>query len=75
MIKPISVIYPEGGEPLYEVPGSGVRLTAQDYAAMYGMKTTEFLAALKEESVQEPEAEARTFKISKKSKKEDEIDG
>jgi len=40
MIKPISVIYPEGGEPLYESPGSGERLTAQDFAARYGYEST-----------------------------------
>ena len=70
MIKPISVIYPEGGEPLYEVPGSGERLTAQDFAAAYGYKSTQgFLVSLKE-----PEPEARKFKITKKGP-EDDING
>ena len=49
MIKPISIIYPDGGEPLYEVPGSGARLTAQDFAAAYGYESTDdFLAAITE---------------------------
>ena len=49
MIKPISIIYPDGGEPLYEVPGSGARLTAQDFAAAYGYESTgAFLDSLKE---------------------------
>jgi hypothetical protein len=47
MIKPISVIYPEGGEPLYE-DNSGLRWTAQDFAARYGYETTQaFLDSLK----------------------------
>lgn len=46
MIKPISVIYPEGGEPLYE-DASGLRWTAQDFAARNGFASTkDFLDSL-----------------------------
>lgn len=66
MIKPVSVIYPEGGEPLYELPGSGLRMTAQDFAAAYGYENTKaFLDSLKE-----PE----TYNYSYKPQ-EDEING
>jgi len=45
---PVATIYPEGGEPLYEEAGTGIRLTAQDFAANAGYESTkEFLAALK----------------------------
>lgn len=33
---PVAAIYPEGGPALYEEPGTGIRLTGQDYAAKYG---------------------------------------
>jgi len=46
MIKPISVIYPEGGEPLYE-DLAGIRWTASDFAARYGYENEKaFLASL-----------------------------
>ena len=49
MIKPTSIIYPERGEPLYEAPGSGLRLTARDFAAAYGYESTkDFLDSLKD---------------------------
>lgn len=49
MIKPTNIIYPDCGEPLYEVPGSGLRLTAQDFAAAYGYESTKaFLDSLRE---------------------------
>ncbi|MCK9569713.1 hypothetical protein M0R72_12290 [Candidatus Pacearchaeota archaeon] len=48
MIKPISVIYPEGSEPLYE-DFAGVRWTASDFAARYGYENVkEFLDSMKE---------------------------
>ncbi len=63
MNKPISVIYPKDGEPLYETP-SGLRLTAQDFAAAYGYSSTQdFL-----KSLEEPEP----IKIKKIKKTEDE---
>jgi hypothetical protein len=34
--KPVGVIYPVGGEPLFEEPGTGLRLTASDFAGKYG---------------------------------------
>lgn len=65
MTKPISVIHPEGGEPLYE-DASGLRWTAQDFAARHGFASTkEFLDSLKE-----PER----IRI-KKVKQEADIDG
>ena len=51
MIKPKDVIYPEGGEPLYEVPGSGERLTAQDFAASYGYESTQAFLVANEEGI------------------------
>lgn len=57
MIKPISVIYPEGGEPLYE-DLSGLRLTAKDFAAAYGYETTKAFL----DSLEEPK---RTIRIKK----------
>jgi hypothetical protein len=33
---PVGAIFPEGGEPLYEEAGTGIRLTAQDFAAKHG---------------------------------------
>ncbi len=46
--KPISVMKPEGGEPLYE-DASGLRWTAQDFAARYGYSSTQdFLKSLEE---------------------------
>jgi hypothetical protein len=33
---PVAIIYPEGGEPLYEEEGSGLRLTASDFIARNG---------------------------------------
>lgn len=33
---PVGAIFPEGGEPLYEEAGTGVRLTASDFAATHG---------------------------------------
>lgn len=66
MTKPISVIYPEGGEPLYE-DLSGLRWTAQDFAAEYGYSSTQdFL-----KSLEEPEQ----TKTKRTKKMEDEIDG
>lgn len=48
MIKPVSVIYPEGGEPLYE-DFAGVRWTASDFAARYGYENVKaFLDSMKE---------------------------
>lgn len=48
MIKPISTIYPEGGEPLYE-DFAGIRWTASDFAARYGYESKKaFLASLEE---------------------------
>ena len=38
---PISMIEPEGSEPLYEEPNSGLRLTAQDYAVRNGFENAE----------------------------------
>lgn len=62
--KPKSVIYPDGGEPLYE-DASGLRWTAQDFAAAYGYTSTQdFLDSMKEPK-----------KISIKKVKEDNIDG
>ena len=37
---PVGVIYPEGGEPLYEEAGTGLRLTASDFAAKHGYENT-----------------------------------
>lgn len=62
MIKPISVLKPEGGEPLYE-DASGLRWTAQDFAARYGYESTKAFL----DSLNEPEP----IRI-KKVKKEDE---
>lgn len=46
--KPISVLKPEGGEPLYE-DASGLRWTAQDFAALNGYPSTQdFLKSLEE---------------------------
>ncbi len=43
---PLSHIDPIGGERLYEEIGSGVRLTASDYAHKHGFTSTEeFLKA------------------------------
>lgn len=48
MHKPVNIIYPEGGEPLYE-DLAGLRWTAQDYAARHGFESTKaFLESLKE---------------------------
>ena len=56
---------PEGGEPLYE-DNSGLRWTAQDFAARYGYSSTQdFL-----KSLEEPEPKIRIKKVT-----EDEIDG
>ena len=64
MTKPISVIHPEGGEPLYE-DASGLRWTAQDFAARHGYATTQdFLKSLEEPKIR-----------IKKVKQEDEING
>ena len=38
---PIAVIYPEGGEPLYEDPDNGLRYTATDYATSHGFESIE----------------------------------
>lgn len=38
---PIDVIYPDGGEPLYEDPDNGLRFTANDYAASHGFENIE----------------------------------
>lgn len=47
MIKPISVINPEGGVPLYE-DLAGVRWTASDFASRYGYESEKaFLESLK----------------------------
>lgn len=63
MTKPIAVICPEGGEPLYE-DASGLRWTAQDFAARNGYESTQdFLKSLEEPRI-------RIKKI-----KEAEIDG
>ena len=35
---PVGAIYPEGSEALYEEPGTGLRLTASDYAAKHGFE-------------------------------------
>jgi hypothetical protein len=44
---PVSIIYPEGGEPLYEEVGTGLRLTASDFAARHGYEnTSKFLEAI-----------------------------
>ena len=66
MTKPISVMKPEGGEPLYE-DASGLRWTAQDFAARYGFESTKAFL----ESLEEPEP----IRIKKIKKMEDEIDG
>lgn len=66
MTKPISVIYPEGGEPLYE-DASGLRWTAQDFAARYGFESTKAFL----DSLNAPEP----IKIKRTKKMEDEIDG
>lgn len=58
MTKPISVIYPEGGEPLYE-DVSGLRWTAQDFAARYGYESTKAFL----ESLEEPEPKIRIKKV------------
>lgn len=73
MIKPVSVIHPEGGEPLYE-DLSGLRLTAQDFAAAYGYESTKvFLDSLKNA---DPEMPRTRIKIKKSEPKpEDEING
>lgn len=34
--RPIGAIFPEGGDALYEEPGTGIRLTAMDYAVKHG---------------------------------------
>ena len=48
MNKPVDIIKPEGGEPLYE-DHAGLRWTAQDYAARYGYESTQaFLDSLNE---------------------------
>lgn len=33
---PVAAIYPDGGDPLYEEAGTGMRYTAQDFAARHG---------------------------------------
>ncbi len=44
---PVATIYPEGGEPLYEEAGTGIRLTASDFAAKAGYENTkEFLEVI-----------------------------
>ena len=35
-VKPVGVIYPVNGEPLFEESGTGLRLTASDFAGKYG---------------------------------------
>jgi hypothetical protein len=35
---PVGAIFPEGGEPLYEEAGTGLRLTASDYAVKHGFE-------------------------------------
>lgn len=58
MTKPISVLKPENGEPLYE-DNSGLRWTAQDFAARYGYPSTQdFL-----KSLEEPEPKIRIKKV------------
>jgi hypothetical protein len=44
---PVATLCPEGGEPLYEEVGTGLRLTASDFAAKHGYADVkEFLEAL-----------------------------
>lgn len=53
---PVAAIYPEGGPALYEEPGTGLRLTAQDYAAKYGYANeTEVEEALHGRRTSEPD--------------------
>lgn len=58
MIKPISVLKPEGGDPLYE-DNSGLRWTAQDFAARYGYESTKAFL----DSLAEPEQKIRIKKV------------
>lgn len=58
MTKPISVLKPEGGEPLYE-DNSGLRWTAQDFAARYGYSSTKAFL----DSLEEPEPKIRIKKV------------
>lgn len=48
---PVDAIYPEGGEPLYEEEGSGVRLTAADYAARHGFENTKDVEKAYQEAI------------------------
>lgn len=46
---PVDMIQPEGSEPLFEEEGTGLRLTASDFAAKHGYeKASEVFEAYKQ---------------------------
>ncbi len=58
---PVGAIFPEGGEPLFEEPGTGIRLTAQDYAVKHGYgSAAEVLEAYEQKEEDEWQTDLRT---------------